>query len=162
MIDAIETAIRMETDAIRFYTEAAGRTKHPAGKKMLDTIVADERRHLDTVKRMLQGMDLPETETMGTGSITTIFESLKDEMMERVEATTDELEVFRIAMDMEKEGFDFYRRASAEAQSDRERDLFVQLADEEQNHYKVFSNTYNFLNDTGNWFMWEEHSIVEG
>ena len=65
-------------------------------------------------------------------------------------------------MQMEEEGFEFYTKASAETQSDKERILFAQLADEEQNHYKVFSNTYSFLNDTGNWFMWEERSIVEG
>jgi hypothetical protein len=33
---------------------------------------------------------------------------------------------------------------------------------EEQQHYDIFANTHSFLSDTGNWFMWEEHSIVEG
>lgn len=162
MLYAMETAVRMETDAIKFYTEAAAKTKHPAGKKMFDSIVVDERQHLETVKRMLQGMKLPENDTSEPGKITTVFESLRDEMMEKVEATEDELEAFRIAMTMEKEGLEFYTKTSAEAESDWERDLFRRLADEEQVHYKIFANTYNFLNDTGNWFMWEERSIVEG
>jgi hypothetical protein len=36
------------------------------------------------------------------------------------------------------------------------------LIREEQKHYDIFSNTYHFLFDTGNWFMWQELSIVEG
>ena len=38
----------------------------------------------------------------------------------------------------------------------------MRLVKEEQQHYDVFANTYSFMSDTGNWFMWDEHSIVEG
>jgi len=158
----METAIRMETDAIKFYTEAAEKTTHPAGKKMFETIADDERKHLETVRHLLKEADLPPAESDGTGSIVTVFEAFRDEMMVKVEATEDELEAFKIAMKMEEEGLAYYTKASAEAQSGQERDLFSRLAAEEQAHYKIFSNTYSFLNDTGNWFMWEERSIVEG
>ena len=32
----------------------------------------------------------------------------------------------------------------------------------ERHHYAVLSDTYQFLSDSGNWFMWEEHSIADG
>jgi len=162
MTHAMETAIRMETDAIQFYTEAAEKTTHPAGKKMFETIAEDERKHLETVSRLLKEMDLPPAGPGDTGSITTVFETLKDAMMEKVAATEDELEAFKIAMRMEKEGLEYYEKASSEAASEQEKALFERLAEEEQSHYRIFSNTYSFLNDTGNWFMWEERSIVEG
>jgi rubrerythrin len=83
-------------------------------------------------------------------------------MMKRVRATSDELEAFRIAMRMEKEGVEFYKKAEAEAATEKEKALFARLIKEEEEHYAVFANTQFFLSDTGNWFMWEEHSIVDG
>jgi rubrerythrin len=87
---------------------------------------------------------------------------MKDAMMKRVEATTDELDAFKIAMRMEKEGVEFYKKAGAGAQTEKEKSLFERLVKEEQQHYDIFANTYFFLSDTGSWFMWEEHSIVDG
>jgi rubrerythrin len=37
-MNAVEIAIKMETDAIKFYREAAEKTKHPVGKKMFLSI----------------------------------------------------------------------------------------------------------------------------
>lgn len=161
-MNAIEIARKMETDAIRFYSEAAKKTGYPAGKKMFETIVIDEKRHLQYVNKLLQGMDVHVEDVHPIKNIKTVFEQMKDEMMEKVQATTDELEAFKIAMKMEKEGIEFYRKLVSEASSPKEKALFEKLIQEEEQHYNIFANTYSFLDDTGNWFMWKEHSIVEG
>ena len=161
-MNAIEIAIRMETDAIDFYREVAERTKHPVGKKMFLTIAEDEKRHLDMLSQIFKEIDIKIEEVSPMKNIRTVFESMKDEMTERIEATTDELEAFKIAMQMEKESVEFYKRAGSEAQTEKEKSLFERLVKEEQEHYDIFANTYLFLSDTGSWFMWEEHSIVDG
>lgn len=161
-MNAIEIAVKMETDAISFYTEAARKTTYPAGKKMFETITVDEKRHLGMVTKLLKGLDVQIQDVHPMNNIRTVFEKMKDEMMQKVEATSDELEAFKIAMQMEKEGLAFYRTLVFQAKTEKERILFEKLAGEEQQHYDIFSNTYNFLSDTGNWFMWDEYSIVDG
>lgn len=161
-MNVIDIAKKMETDAIHFYSEAAEKTSYPAGKKMFETIVEDEKRHLEIVTRLIEGLDVNMTDVHPMQNIRTVFEKMKDDMMERVAATSDELEAFKIAMQMEKEGLDFYTKLAAEAETEKEKALFEKLIYEEQQHYNIFASTYDFLNDTGNWFMWEEHSIVEG
>lgn len=185
-MNAIEIAIKMETDAISFYTEAALKTKYPAGKKMFETIILDEKRHLEIfnklqfflkchslimldekthpelVDKLFKGLDVHIQDMHPMKNVRTVFEKMKDEMMQKVQATSDDLEGFKIAMQMEKEGLDFYRTLMLEAKTEKERLLFEKLAGEEEEHYNIFSNTYNFLNDTGNWFMWDEYSIVDG
>lgn len=161
-MNAIELAIRMEKDAINFYTEAAEKTKHPVGKKMFLSITEDEKRHLEALSQIFKDINIQVEELSPMKNIRTIFESMKDEMMKRVEATSDELEAFKIAMQMEKEGVEFYKKAESEAQTEKESSLFKRLIKEEQQHYDIFANTYFFLSDTGSWFMWEEHSIVDG
>ncbi len=161
-MNAIELAIRMETDAINFYREAAERTKHPVGKKMFLSITEDEKRHLEMLSQIFKDINIQGEELNPVKNIKTIFESMKDDMMKRVEATKDELDAFKIAMQMEKEGVEFYKKAESEAQTEKEISLFKRLIKEEQQHYDIFANTYFFLSDTGSWFMWEEHSIVDG
>jgi rubrerythrin len=161
-MDALELAVNMEKDAIAFYTEAARKTRYPAGKKMFQAISEDEKRHLEMVSQIIKGLNITHKNMSPMKNVKTIFESMKDEMMKKVEATADELEAFKIAMRMEKEGLEFYQKTLVGAKKEQERALLNLLIKEEQQHYDLFANTYQFLSDSGNWFMWEERGIVEG
>ena len=161
-MNALEVARKMETDAIRFYTEAAGKTKYEAGKKMFLSITEDEKRHLELISQLIKGMNITIQDVSPMKRVKTVFESLKSDMMKKVAASKDELDAFKIAMEMEKEGRAFYQKSLDAAKTDKEKALFKRLIEEEQQHYEIFANTYSHLSDTGNWFMWEEQGIVEG
>ncbi|MDI7259525.1 MAG: ferritin family protein [Thermodesulfobacteriota bacterium] len=160
-MNALEMARKMETDAIEFYTEAASKTNYPAGKKMFETIVGDEKRHLEMISQIIKGLNVTAGDVSPIARVKTVFEQMKEEMMKKVEATTDDLEALKIAMKMEQEGAEFYKKSLAEAKTDKEKALFKRLIEEENQHYKIFSNSHQYLSDTGNWFMWQEHSIAE-
>jgi rubrerythrin len=159
---AIETAIKMETDAMKFYREAIGRTSHPLGRKLFEGFVVDEVRHLKMLQDIMNDMDIEVKVVHPKQDIKTVFSELKDEMMERISASTDEVEAVKVALDFEKKGYAFYENAAQTATGKKEKKLFEVLAAEEKGHYDVLENTYNFLQDTGNWFMWEEHGLLEG
>lgn len=161
-MNAIEIAIRMETDAIAFYKEASEKTSNVVGGKMFLSVMEDEKRHLEMLNEIIKGIDITIKEVSPIKNIKSIFEELKHEMLERIEATTDEMNAFKIAMEMEKKGFEFYKKVASEATNPKEKALFERLAKEEDQHYTIFANTYFFLSDSGSWFMWEEHSIVDG
>ena len=159
---AVETAVKMETDAMKFYSEARDRVSHPLGKKIFDGFVTDESRHLKMLKDILNDLEI-DTKGVHLGDdIKTIFTELKDRMMQRVTATADEIEAVKIALDFEKEGYHFYEKAAREAEEEKEKKLFEVLTVEERKHYEILDNTHKFLTDTGEWFMWEEHGILEG
>jgi rubrerythrin len=161
-MNALEIAVKMESDAIAFYTEAARKTSNPAGKKMFLTITEDEKRHLAMVSQIIRGMNITPEDVSPMKIVKTVFDAMKNEMMQKVEATSDELEAFKIAMQMEKEGRDFYEKNAGLAKTDKEKNLLKRLAAEEEEHYALFANTYQYLSDTGNWFLWEERGVIEG
>ena len=161
-MDALELAMKMEKDAIKFYSEAARKTKYPAGKKMFDTITEDEKRHLEMISQLIKGLNVTHKDVSPMKNVKTVFESMKNEMMEKVEASADELEAFKVAMKMEQEGMEFYKKTLASAKKEKEKALLERLIQEEQQHYAIFENTYQFLAKTGDWFLWEERGIVEG
>ena len=129
---------------------------------MFESIAADEKRHLEMISSILKGLNITHNEVEPIAGVKTVFERLKNEMMKKVEATEDELEAFKIAMQMEKEGKQFYEKTLTQVKTEREKALFRRLIHEEEQHFAMFANTYEFLADTGNWFMWEERGIVEG
>jgi len=161
-MDALELAVNMEKDAIAFYTGAAKKTKSPAGKKMFQTIAQDETRHLEMITQLIKGLNMTHTDVSPMRNVKTIFETMKDDMMKKIAATSDELEAFKIAMNMEKEGVEFYKKTLAGSKKEKERTLMEMLIQEEKQHYDLFANTYQFLSRTGSWFLWEERGIIEG
>jgi len=159
---SVEIARKMETEAVEFYRGAAAKAQNPVGKEMFLSIAKDEAGHLGMLKDIIEGCALKITEAQPIKQVKTIFEEMKGKMMARVPATATEVDALKIAMEMEKESVAFYTKAAAEAKSEGEKCLFNRLVQEEEEHFRIFNNTHSFLTDTGNWFMWEEHSIVEG
>ena len=160
--NALETAIKMETDAMKFYREAIKKTTHPLGKRIFEGFVVDELRHLKVLQDIMNDLDVDVTTVHPKQDIKTVFTELKDQMMDRVKATTDEIEAVKIALDFEKAGYHFYEKSAKEATGDKEKKLFETLTVEEKRHYELLENTHRFLEDTGDWVMWEEHGILEG
>ncbi len=158
----MDIAKKMEVDAIDFYTEAAEKINYPAGKKMFEVIIVDEKRHLKIIENIISESDVHIEDTHPLNNIKTVFSEMKEQMMEKVAATDDELEAFKIAMQMEKEGIEFYGKLLTGTENKKEKAFIEKLIREEGEHYKIFSNTYSFMNDTGNWLMWEEHGLLEG
>lgn len=63
--------------------------------------------------------------------------------MERFNA----LEITKIAMDMEKEGQDFYRKAAALAKDEKSGSIFIVLAEQEKRHLELFYGLHKMLSE---------------
>lgn len=162
IMNAVEMAIKMEQEAVDFYKTCAEKTHNPVGKKMFLSIAEDESYHIACANKVIEGKEFHPAEVTPLKDMKAIFEQNKEAMLQRVASTADELEALNIAMKMEKETIDFYKNAAAQATNPAEKAFFECLIKDEEEHFAIFQNTHSFLSDTGNWFMWEEHSIVEG
>jgi rubrerythrin len=162
-MNTLEIAARMEQEAVAFYKKCAEKTANPVGKKMFLSIVEDEQYHFDCAVGMKNGdQQFAPSETTPLEDMKKILDEHKQEMLEKVPSTADELEALRTAMKMEEEAIAFYKKASTLAANAKEKHFFDCLIRDEEEHFHIFQNTYSFLEDSGNWFMWQEQGIVEG
>ena len=161
-MNAVEMAMKMEQEAVDFYTQCAEKTSNPVGKKMFLSIADDEKYHIACAVNVQKGKPFTPSEVTPLGDMKKIFDRHKQDMLKQVPSTADELDAFRVAMKMEGEAIAFYKKASSQAATVEEKNFFDCLIRDEEEHFSIFQNTYSFLSDSGNWFMWEEHSIVEG
>ncbi len=159
---SVEMAIKMEKDAVAFYKQCAEKTSSPVGKKMFLSIAEDEQYHIVCATNVMKGLGFKPSATTPTQDMKSIYEQNKDLVMQKVDATTDDIQALHIAMKMEKEGAEFYLKAAKEASNPAEKALFECLAKDENEHFTIFQNTCSLLTDSSNWFMWQEHVIYEG
>ena len=115
-----------------------------------------------SANNIMQGQEVKPLEKTPLQDMKTIFEQNKEAMLQRVTATTDDLEALEIGMKMEEKAINFYQEAASQASNPAEKAFFECLIKDEEEHFTIFQNTHSFISDTGNWFMWDEHSIVEG
>ncbi len=160
-IDPIAIAIQTEKDGIEFYEKAAAKTSHPFGQKMFLSFIEDEKRHLEILEQISREMDIPfDTDYSPRERIKTVFKEISDQVMTHIAPTADETEAIRIALDIENKGYTFYREQAEE--HPRHAAVFERLAKEESEHIFILQNLSDYLNDTGHWFMYEEHQMVDG
>jgi len=161
-MNALEMAARMEQEAVAFYRQCAERTSNPMGRKMFLSIAEDEQYHFECALTMKTDQHFVPSPTRPLEDMKNLFEAHKQDLLQQVPSTADEIEALRVAMKMEEESITFYRNAAAHAASDAEKKFFDCLILDEEEHYHILQNTHTFLEDSGNWFMWEEKGIVEG
>ena len=137
-----------------FYQQAAEKTVNPIGRRVFLSVMDDEKRLLEDFRGIPKERHLG---TRGTASTRVIKGFLK-----KIKATTDDVEALKIAMDMEKESIGLYEKLSKKVRTLKEKALLKSLLNEEQQRYAEFSDTCLFLSDSRSWFMWDEHSIMDG
>ena len=162
----VRTAIKMETDGIEFYGEAVNKVSHPFGKKMFLSLAKDEQRHLSVLKDILVDLDFSGFEKYfgetPQEKIKAVFDQLKDEMSQRITAQPSELEIIKMAMKVEEGSVEFYESSIEKTANQAARGLLERLVLEEKDHYTILENTYSFLENSGEWFLWEEKGILDG
>lgn len=161
-MDAITAALRMEQEAVDFYTQCAGKTKNPVGRRMFLSIAEDEKYHLACATDMQRKKTFTPAKGTPVGRMKASFDQQKEKILGEVAAGADDLYALTVAMKMEEEAIAFYRRAEEQAKTPGEKAFFECLINDEEEHFRIFQNTHSFLSDSGNWYMWDDHSIVEG
>ncbi len=164
--EAIAQAVKMETDGMAFYRKAGETVKSPIGRMMFQSFVKDEENHLKIVNEILQDMFNRSVEEAFVGTpasrIKSIFEENRESLNERLSADPGDIEALDMAMEMERKGYQLYHDASQRAEDEKLKALFSRLAGEEQAHFNMLQNNRDYLSDTGNWMIYEEHGIMDG
>jgi rubrerythrin len=161
--ELVQLARKMETDGIKFYTQAAQISGNRQGKRLFECLVADERRHLQVVEQIARGAGVDVSKMpMPRESIKTVFSEAAVTVGEETEVSADAKKAIEIAMGMETESYKLYKR-SAEAVGDKtQKAIFERLAQEENQHYEILENTLQYLTDNKKWFLWNEAALLTG
>ncbi len=74
----------------------------------------------------------------------------------------DELEILKGALDVERRGYTMYAGAAAKVSSPRAKAMFEHLAAEEQNHFSLLKNTYDYMADPEGFAGFDGNAMLDG
>ncbi|MBC8424511.1 ferritin family protein [bacterium] len=168
-IDILADAIAFEEEGIRFFTEKAETATSELEKSIFRSLAKDEqghRAHLIGLRDELiktHNLDPLGREAHDHGvTPREIFKAALEDVKDPYEYVEEDLEILQGAMEVERKGYTMYSKAAAQMESPEARKLFEHLAVEEQNHYDLLKNTYEYIRDPEGWHEYEEGGMLDG
>ena len=170
-LEAMKIALDMEKKGYQAYMDAAHKTLNKLGRSTLEAIAAQELEHIKAIEGYCERPDAdPEAAGMigrikhseKKDYIRAIIEKVGRQLNEKSQAEAGISDAYKIAMDLERESYLFYKSLAQEAVVPTVKAFFKFLMDQENTHFELFQETLEYLDHPGDWFREQERWIVEG
>jgi len=164
ILEILKKAMESEKDGYEFYIHASEITSNPKGKAMFKYLAKDETEHFNTLEGAYNRLDC--NSEKGSNAARHKKENIKGfviarELKRKLEADRGDLKVLSIAMEIEEDAQKFYAKSAVKAKQPDVRDMFLNLADMEKNHYKLLKYEYDSITHSGFWCDFPEITIEE-
>lgn len=160
-MDVFDFAMKMETDAEAYYKKLAEQTNIEGIRNIFLDLAADEKKHFELFKSLKSRADIPPIrDSAALNNAKNTFEQL----LQAKPAPTDiqgDLAAYRHAMHMEAEAARAYEEARERETNPEVKNLLQRVIDEEQKHYNIIQNVYDFVNAPNEYLSWGEFSNLE-
>jgi len=167
----------LERDGYNFYTQAAERASDQRGQAMFNDLAAQEEDHLRLLMAEYRALEegrgwLPYEEAMaqefelnpanpdlpGGDPLETLPVFTPDR-----EASLDgDLAALEFGMDTERISRELYAQAAKETDDKHARQAYEFLVKQEEQHYQLLQNTYDYLADNQTWWDGNEYPFFIG
>ncbi len=167
--DALSAAIEMETKGYDFFTKSATDAKDSLAREVFEFLAAEELNHIKAIgefnREYLSGK---------SADADTVIENLKasrpeaaiEQLFKGLAKTTPvegcDLDVYKFAMDFERKGQEFYRKAEASATDPNAKKLYGFLVGEERKHFKIVESCLLYFDSPEEFFHQREGWHLEG
>lgn len=169
--ESLKLAIKTEQDGRKMYMEATERVSNPLAKSTLTTLADEEFIHIRVIEDFYNDL-----KAGGEGKISadmekalsydlrkkTIFEAAKDRMDAAVVSEPDVFEIYRTAIKFEEDGAKMYQEMAGKTTNPLAKKLYDFLNVQENEHYRILSETLHYLENPNQWFTEQEKPHFEG
>lgn len=153
----VEAAIQNELEGQAVLIRGKESATDPLAKATYEFLANEEIKHIELIEeyaaslagtkewhpKHMDGIDLPEAAKKIRG----IFERFGTAFEAAGATDNQRLETYKVAMDMERRGHDFYSKAAETATNEDAKKLFRFLAGEEAKHFQMIQDTHDFLDN---------------
>ncbi|WP_297468836.1 ferritin family protein [Thermococcus sp.] len=152
-LEALALALEVEKAEMKFYLDLARKTKDEKARKMFLFLAREEADHWEQfeekfLERVAEECKLP-----------AVSEELLEKLLVKAENVESEVDAVKIGMEQEKLTWEFYEKASQEAEHESVRRIFEELAKVEKAHYELLKAQYDAVMKTGIWMDYQDFSL---
>ncbi|UCD03335.1 MAG: ferritin family protein [Candidatus Aenigmatarchaeota archaeon] len=165
----LKAALENEVKGRKLYTQYANTVKNEMARRVFVQLANEELTHIEDIQKFLQASD--DFGEINVKSMTSqdsvrhareIFGKLVSEMEGRVSASDDDNESRDVAMEFEKNGYEYYKLGAKATKNEKLKSFLTWLMEQEQSHYMFIQNAFEYMNNPESWYAGEEHWLLEG
>ncbi|MDR3601486.1 MAG: ferritin family protein [Desulfosporosinus sp.] len=149
-MNIIEFAIKMELEGEKYYSEQAEINKGNSLSTVLLMLAKDEAMHAEIIQNKANKLpyDLKQTETLAEAK--NVFSDI-GVIKSEIKHFPDQLDVYRVALEKEKESITLYQKYLSEATDDESKKLFEYLIKQEEGHYAIIDQLVTLVSRPEEW-----------
>ena len=149
-MNVYEYAMKVEKEGEAYYREMAAAATN-AGLKRIFTMLADEEvKHYNVFKNMFKHEEIDLDKLNLITDTKTIFETLSNEK-DNVDFDEEQIKFYKDAVEREENSHNFYAEKAESIEDEKEKAIFLQIAEEEIKHKKVLEEIIIFLEEPADW-----------
>ncbi|MEW5806235.1 MAG: ferritin family protein [Acidobacteriota bacterium] len=149
-MDIFDFALQMERDGEEYYRDLAQRCNEAGLRSILNMLANDEAKHYGIIQEMKRGRGSGMAETEVLVNAKNIFARMKEE------GATSYLkishgELYEKAKEIERVSQEFYTEKAEKVLEEHQKEIFLQLAEEEKQHLVLLENIIEFISRPRQW-----------
>lgn len=149
-MDVFDYAMQLEKDGEGYYREAAALSQAKGIKKIMTMLADAEVKHYNVFKQMKESKPFQLPEATILKDVKNVFVAMREEGgMEAI--GTSEASLYRKAQEIEKKTEDFYTEQAGQVSDDAQKEMFLQVAKEENKHYLILDQIIEFVSRPDQW-----------
>lgn len=167
--EVLRVALLNEVTGRNLYLQYAQTLTNEMARRVFSYLAEEELRHIEDIKEYMRAMSLGASvnvESMigqnSVGGTKLFFGKLTDEFVSGMAPSDDDNKCRDIAMRVEKAGYEYYEKGAEMTKDIRLRRFFGWLMEQEQAHYMLIRNAFEFSNDPTSWYEQQERWLLEG
>ena len=148
----------MELDGEKYYSDQAEIAKDIYLKNIFLILAKDESSHAKILQDKSNNLsyELKNNETLSEAK--NLFKGIKN-FKNELKQNPDQLDLYRVALEKEKESIDLYEKLLSQAEDDKSKDLFKFLIKQEKDHYTTLDELVSQLNKCNDWVEAAEFGV---
>jgi rubrerythrin len=165
----LQVALDNEIKGRTLYLTYAKALKNEMARRVFVHLANEELAHIEDIKAFIKsfslgpGVDVDRMIKPGSLEGTKeFFGKLVEDLQEQVKPSDDDAKSRQVAMDIEKAGYEYYKKGAEATKDDQLERFFRWLMEQEKSHYMLIRNAFEYMDNPDSFFAGEEHWILEG
>jgi rubrerythrin len=148
-MNIFDFAMEKEKYSEDYYRQLAAKSGDKGLMEIFNMLADEEGRHYQIVSDMKKDITPDLAETTVLSDAKDVFEKMR-ESAQRFNFNISETELYKKALKIEKQSWDFYLEKADEV-VESQKEIFLELADEEKKHYFLLENIIDFVSRPETW-----------
>lgn len=149
-MDIYQFAIDFERENRKYYEECAENVEDESIKSVFLELSAEEAKHERIVKKLRDNENVEDLDFDIIPRVNKVFSDIKENIPNKV-MPTDQVDIYKTALDMEEKSKDFYTEKANEVENSKAKEVLLRLSKEEKKHEDIIRSIIELVNRPNTW-----------